>query len=158
MRPNQGLNPEQIIGYCQENFINILPNSHSHKVEQPSIMPRDSMADDDQIKAIMSQLSLFLQLTIQNCVLTSDPKVKSQAIRILGRFRDLLSRDLDDFENLIYHRNRTKLPFYEVDCKDFLGRDLTVKIPPQVSLYQDPLLFYNYSRLAQEELFCNLSM
>lgn len=49
------------------------------------------------LKAIMRQLSIFLQLTIQNCVLTSDPKVKSQAIRILGEFRNLLSRDLDDF-------------------------------------------------------------
>jgi hypothetical protein len=106
----------------------------------------------------MKQLSIFLQLTIQNCVLTSDPKIKSQSYRILGIFRDYLSRDLDDFENLIHYRNKTKLPFYEIDCKDFLGRDLVVKIPPQVSLYQDPLLFYNYSRLAQEELFCNLPM
>ena len=144
----QIVNPEQIIGYCQENFINILPNIN----QQPNRAPlsSDSPKDDTHLKIIMTQLSIFLQLTIQNCVLTSDPKVKSHSIRILGEFRNLLSRDLDDFENMIHHRNRTKLPFFEVDCRDFLGRDLTVKIPPQVSLYQDPLLFYNYSRLAQE--------
>ena len=106
----------------------------------------------------MKQLSIFLQLTIQNCVLTSDPKIKSMSFKILSDFRDYLSQDLEHFENLIHHNNRTKLPFYEVDCKDFLGRELVVKIPPQVSLYQDPLLFYNYSKLAQEELFCNLPM
>ena len=60
----------------------------------------------------MKQLSIFLQLTIQNCVLTSHPKVKSDSYRILGNFNKLLSRDLDDFENLIRHRNKTKLPFY----------------------------------------------
>jgi hypothetical protein len=60
----------------------------------------------------MKQLSIFLQLTIQNCVLTSAPNIKSQSYRILGIFRDYLSRDLDDFENLIHHRNKTKLPFY----------------------------------------------
>lgn len=107
----------------------------------------------------MKQLSIFLQLTIQNCVLTSDPKIKSQSYRILGIFRDYLSRDLEDFQTLISHRNnKSKLPFYEIDCRDFLGRDLVVSIPPQVSLYQDPLLFYNYSTLAQEELFCNMPM
>ena len=31
-------------------------------------------------------------------------------------------------------------------------------MPPQISLYQDPLLFYIYSRAAQEELFCNHSV
>lgn len=97
----------------------------------------------------MKQLSIFLQLTIQNCVLTSDLKIKSQSYKILGIFRDYLSRDLEDFETLIHINNKTKLPFYSVDCKDFLGRELTFNIPPQVSLYQDPLLFYNYSRLAQ---------
>lgn len=45
----------------------------------------------------MKQLSIFLQLTIQNCVLTSDLKIKSQSFKILGIFRDYLSRDLDDF-------------------------------------------------------------
>jgi hypothetical protein len=45
----------------------------------------------------MKQLSIFLQLTIQNCVLTSDTKIKSQSYKTLGIFRDYLSRDLDDF-------------------------------------------------------------
>ena len=84
MRTNQEVNPDQIIGYCQENFINILPNSNSHPNEQPAIKPKDFIADEDHLKIIMTQLSLFLQLTIQNCVLTSDPKVKSHSIRILG--------------------------------------------------------------------------
>ena len=97
----------------------------------------------------MKQLSIFLQLTIQNCVLTCDPKIKYQSNRILGIFENLLSRDLDDFENMTHSKNRIKLPFYEVDCRDFVHRDVIIKIPPQVSLYQDPLLYYKYSKFAQ---------
>ena len=41
----QELNPDQIIGYCQENFINILPNSQSRQAEQQSMKARDSKGD-----------------------------------------------------------------------------------------------------------------
>ena len=56
MRTNQEVNPDQIIGYCQENFINILPNSNSHPNEQPAIKPKDFIADEDHLKIIMTQL------------------------------------------------------------------------------------------------------
>lgn len=39
-----------------------------------------------------------------------------------------------------------------------MPRSIDLKIPPQVSLYQDPLLFYIYTRFAQEELFINHPM
>lgn len=45
----------------------------------------------------MRQLSIFLQLIIQNCLLSSDSKIKTESYKILGNFRNLLSRDLDDF-------------------------------------------------------------
>jgi hypothetical protein len=77
---------------------------------------------------------------------------------LLGRFRDYLARDLEYFENILTNRTKGRLPDYEVDCKAFIKKDIILRIPPQISLYQDPLLFYIYSRIAQEELFCNHSM
>jgi len=60
----------------------------------------------------MRQLSIFLQLVIQNCLLSSDTRIKAESYRILGSFRNYLSRDLDEFETMIYNRNKSKLPFY----------------------------------------------
>jgi hypothetical protein len=45
----------------------------------------------------MRQLSMFLQLVIQNCLLSSDTRVKAESYRILGSFRNFLSRDLEEF-------------------------------------------------------------
>lgn len=101
---------------------------------------------------------MFLQLVIQNCLLSSDTRVKAESYRILGNFRNYLSRDLEEFETMIYNRNKSKLPFFEVDCREFMNRQIDLKIPPQVSLYQDPLLFYIYTRYAQEELFVSHPM
>ena len=42
-----------------------------------------------------------------------------------------------------------KLAEYEVDCRAFSRQDLVLRMPPQISLYQDPLLYYIYSRPAQ---------
>jgi hypothetical protein len=50
---------------------------------------------------------------------------------------------------MLNSRIRGKLPDYEIDCKSFVKRDVVLRIPPQISLYQDPLLFYIYSRVAQ---------
>ena len=60
----------------------------------------------------MRQLAMFLQLVIQNCLLSSDTRVKAESYRILGNFRNYLSRDLEEFETMIYNRNKSKLPFF----------------------------------------------
>lgn len=85
---------DQIIGYCQQTFVNILPNTGTRSSH---VKPTEIVHEADEIKLIMKQLSIFLQLIIQNCVLTSNPRVKSDSYRILGNFSTLLSRDLDDF-------------------------------------------------------------
>jgi hypothetical protein len=103
----------------------------------------------EEIKQVIRQLSIFLQLVIQNCVLTSDPKIRTECLKLLGNFRNYLCRDLEEFENMVSSRIKGKLPEYEVDCKPFLKKDVTLRIPPQISLYQDPLLFYIYDRAAQ---------
>lgn len=36
------LSPEQIIGYCQENFVNIVPNMCSGKVDRSRARPVES--------------------------------------------------------------------------------------------------------------------
>lgn len=94
----QKLNPEQIIGYCQQTFINIIPTptSHPHPCQPlPVSLPQPShpwpQTEKQALRTIMKQLSIFLQLTIQNCVLTSDPKIKSLSFKILSDFRDYLS-------------------------------------------------------------------
>ncbi len=51
-----------------------------------------------------------------------------------------------------------KLCDYEVECRPFFNQDVVMRLPPQISLYQDPLLYYIYCRPAQEELFCNHSV
>lgn len=159
---------EQIIEYCRQKFINILPNtstkalppsnksSSTHPAEISSL--NNIIYKKEEVKQVMRQLSIFLQLVIQNCLLSSDTRIKAESYRILGSFRNYLSRDLDEFETMIYNRNKSKLPFYQVDCRDFMPRSIDLKIPPQVSLYQDPLLFYIYTRFAQEELFINHPM
>ncbi len=91
-------------------------------------------------------------------MLSSDQKVRRLCLQLLGKFRDYLARDLEYFENVLTNKAKGRLPDYEVDCKAFTRKDIVLRIPPQISLYQDPLLFYIYSRIAQEELFCNHSM
>ncbi len=36
------LSPEQIIGYCQQNFINIVPNTCSGNAEKPRTQPTET--------------------------------------------------------------------------------------------------------------------
>lgn len=156
-------NPQQIIQYCRQKFINILPNTFNrqHPRQQSSSsdgLPINIMYRREEVKQLIRQLSVFLQLVIQNFVLTSDIKIKSQCLKLLSSFKDYLSRDLSEFENMLSNRIKGRLPEYEVDCRQFTKRDLVLRIPPQISLYQDPLLFYIYSRGAQEELFCNHSI
>lgn len=152
---------EQIIEYCRQKFINILPNNASSRVlpqqQKAASNPQSELSQlntiiykKEEVKQVMRQLSMFLQLVIQNCLLSSDSRVKAESYKILGSFRNFLSRDLEEFETIIYNRNKSKLPFYEVDCRDFMQRQVDLKLPPQVSLYQDPLLFYIYTRFAQE--------
>ena len=112
----------------------------------------------EEIRQVIRQLSIFLQLTIQNYVLSSDLKVRRACLQLLGKFRDFLARDLEYYENLLTSKTKGRLPDYEVDCRAFTKKDIVLRIPPQISLYQDPLLFYIYSRIAQEELFCNHSV
>jgi hypothetical protein len=59
---------------------------------------------------------------------------------------------------VLTNKTKGRLPDYEIDCRAFMRKDIVLRIPPQISLYQDPLLFYIYSRTAQEELFCNHSV
>ena len=156
-------NPQQIIEYCRQKFINILPNPHNrHNPLEPSSssdsLPINTMYSREEVKQLIRQLSVFLQLVIQNFVLSSDIKIRSQCLKLLNRFKDYLTRDLSEFENMLSNRIKGRLPQYEVDCRQFTKRDLVLRISTQISLYQDPLLFYIYSRVAQEELFCNHSI
>lgn len=152
---NKQITPEEIIEQCRQKFINILPNTFNRQPGTRSSMHSDNIAPinimyrREEIKQVIRQLSIFLQLTIQNCVLTSDQKIRTDCLRLLGDFRNYLSRDLEQFENMVSSRIKGRLPDYEVDCKAFIKKDVILRIPPQISLYQDPLLFYIYSRIAQ---------
>lgn len=145
--------PDKIIEYCRQKFINILPNTFNRQQSRPQSssdsLPINIMYRKEEVKQLIRQLSLFLQLVIQNCVLTSDLKIRSECLKLINSFRDFLSRDLSEFENLLCSRIKGRLPEYEVDCRQFTNRDVVLRIPPQISLYQDPLLFYIYSRVAQ---------
>ena len=101
--PKKGtpFSPDLIIEHCRQKFINILPNTlsrgqpkppHSHDSLAISIMYRK-----DEVKQLIRQLSLFLQLVIQNYVLTSDNRVRSECIKLLNTFKNYLSRDLSEF-------------------------------------------------------------
>lgn len=154
--------PDKIIEYCRQKFINIIPNTLNRQQVRPASssesLPINIMYRKEEVKQLIRQLSLFLQLVIQNCVLTSDLKIRSECLKLINSFRDFLSRDLSEFENLLCSRIKGRLPEYEVDCRQFTKREVVLRIPPQISLYQDPLLYYIYSRVAQEELFCNHSI
>jgi len=114
---------EQIIEYCRQKFINILPNNATTRAlpqqQRSSPNPQNELSQfntiiykKEEVKQVMRQLSMFLQLVIQNCLLSSDTRVKAESYRILGNFRNYLSRDLEEFETMIYNRNKSKLPFY----------------------------------------------
>lgn len=154
-RKGKAISPEEIIEYCRQKFVNILPNTFNRQQggkpapQQDNLAPINIMYRREEIKQVIRQLSIFLQLVIQNCVLTSDPKIRTECLKLLGNFRNYLCRDLEEFENMVSSRIKGKLPEYEVDCKPFLKKDVTLRIPPQISLYQDPLLFYIYDRAAQ---------
>lgn len=108
-------NPQQIIEYCRQKFINILPNSLSRQnPREPSSssdsLPINIMYRREEVKQLIRQLSVFLQLVIQNFVLSSDLKTRSQSLKLLSRFRDYLARDLSEFENMLSNRIKGRLP------------------------------------------------
>ena len=94
------ISPQQIIEQCRLKFVNILPNTLSRTPSARPQPPHDPLPltilyRRDHIRQVMRQLSLFLQLAIQNCVLSSDPKIRTESLRLLRRFREYLSRDLE---------------------------------------------------------------
>ena len=83
-------------------------------------------------------------------MLSSDTKIRTESLYLLRKFKEFLSRDLKDFEAMVSSGWKGKLAEYEVDCHPFLKQELVLRMPPQISLYQDPLLYYIYCRPAQE--------
>lgn len=92
-----------MIERCRQKFINIIPNSLARQPpgriqNSPEGLPAMNIVyRREEIRQVVRQLSIFLQLTIQNYVLSSDQKVKKACLQLLGRFRDFLARDLEYF-------------------------------------------------------------
>lgn len=99
-RIGRQITPEEIIESCRQKFINILPNSlsrppHGRPAPSPEGLPPINIVyRREEIRQVIRQLSIFLQLAIQNYVLSSDTKVRKACLQLLGRFRDYLARDM----------------------------------------------------------------
>lgn len=108
------VSPDEIIDACRQKFINILPNP-LERAQPRSQLPTESLPlamvfRKDEVRQLIRQLSLFLQLLIQNYVLTSDLKIRSECLKLINTFKDYLTRDLSEFENLLCSRVKGRLP------------------------------------------------
>jgi hypothetical protein len=84
------------------------------------------------IKLVLKQFDFFLQLLLQNTLLSNDKETKNRCIKLLEKF-------YNDKEHIL---SALKIPKYDInfDFNQIFNKNQPLKIAPQISFFQAPIL------------------
>jgi len=166
-----------IIEHCKKHYVSILPNNINRWMENAggaaaistscaSLDDREesksSDVDKQHVQEIVRQLAIVLQMLLQICVLSGDGDSRLKSYNMLERVRQLMIRDIDQMEEILLNKTGRSVTHCRINLADFLPQHdkrepIVVEMPPQMSIYQEPLLYLVFHKVVHRQLFHNLS-
>jgi hypothetical protein len=80
-----------------------------------------------------------------------------KSYELLERIRNLMVRDVEQMEESLMQKTGRSIAKHKVCFNDFLDNNkkepIVIEMPPQISIYQDPLLYLCFHKTVHREIF-----